>query len=174
MPSISDFKIVAEDSNPDYAGTIYLLTEKYEYLLDRNMKIYDFSIFKALSQAFGGKIFPNMISDFGQCIEKWRLQGTISEATRALSEIKMMEWAAFVRVKSFNADDLYLYGGEDPDHPDVDAYYRIRGSDDRLFTVGSSKGVPIKINKLQFSHMKNRADIQWQMDIMVGMDFEIV
>jgi len=174
MPTITDFKIVAEDSEPEYSGTIYLLTEKYSYLLNKNMKVYDFSIFKALSQALGGKLFPNMITDFGQCIETWKLEGRISESTRALSEIKMMEWAEFVRIRSFNCDDLFLYGGEDPANPDVDTEYRIKGDDDRIFTPGSSKGVPIKINKLEFRHSKNRADIDWIMEIMVGIDFELV
>lgn len=172
MPSLSDFKIVAEDNNPAFCDTIYLLTEKYEYLLDKNMKVYDFSMIKALSQALGGKIWPNLITDFGQCIEQWRLTGVISESTRHLSEVKMMEWGSFVRIISFNAHDLYLYGGEDPDHVDEDAYYTIKGSTDRLFG-DSDKGIPIKIAKIQFTHEKNRADIAWVMDIAVGIDFEM-
>ena len=168
----TDWKIVCEDSAAKYQGTLYINPEKYTYLLDRNMKVYDFGIFKALSQAMGGYIFPNLITDFGNCIEQWRFEGVIAEETRHASELLMMEWASFIRIKVFNARDVYLYGGEYPTQPNVDTEYAIKADADRLL-IDPDKGVPVKISKLQFSHSKNSPDIPWQMDVLVGMDFEM-
>ena len=182
---VFDVALVFANKNWVVSDTYHLKCESLDYEVDRRIKVYEMPIFKALSQALGGDIWSNIMTDWGVCIESFNLTGIINEGNKVASFNKMMELSHVVRVLGFNSYRNVLYMMADPTkdvtdkstwclHNGLPYGSRMLMHDKALYQgdTGFKGGLECKINKIKFQHEANVPAIRWNMQIIIGFDYE--
>ena len=153
-----------------YNGEIFLKVEKWQYLINRNLKIYDFPILKSVSDAMGSKTFGSFTTDFGQAYETVQLEGVVDQGGPTIAQrlinnrTRMMEISYFVRQKAFNAEQCFLYLGNE--------FNNKTPLNDRLNIDATDNGMEGKIDKFQFEWNKGYK-LKFVAQFQVAYDFEI-
>ena len=177
---VFDVIIVAVDGTDTELDRLTMKCEDMTYDIDRKITIYDIGIIKMFSEVTEtlglGNVWQNWITDWGKSIEKFSLKGIISEGSKYDSLVEMMAMSGFVRTTNYKSHKNLLYIGADPDDPsDLTKYAVKAGENDKDKRIGadSAKGLECKIAKATFKHVGNLGYIEYTLEIVIGMDFEL-